>query len=99
MPSVVDEETEIPYSWAIILGGTNDIATGGNAEDIWEALKKVYAFPLSNKSKVLALTVPESEGHNAVQTAHRDKLNKSILNYKADNLCVSYCTSSMSWPL
>jgi len=78
-------QTEIPYDWAIILGGTNDIATGGNAEDIWQGLKKVYAYPLSHNSKVLALTVPESEGHDDVQRERRDKLNNWILNYKAEN--------------
>lgn len=78
-------ETQVPYDWAIILGGTNDIATLGDAAEIWEGLKKVYAIPLSHNSKVLALTIPESEGHNDIQVARRDWVNEKILNYKADN--------------
>jgi hypothetical protein len=83
--TTADEETQVAYDWAIILGGTNDIATMGDADEIWAGLKKVYAIPLANNSKVLALTIPESEGHNDVQRARRDKVNRAILSHKAEN--------------
>ena len=81
----VDERTQVAYDWAIVLGGTNDIATMGDADEIWDGLKKVYAIPLANNSKVLALTIPESEGHSDLQKARRNQVNEAIKNHKADN--------------
>lgn len=78
------EETETPYDWAIILGGTNDLSLGRGANDIWAGLRKVYDFPLSNNTKVLALTVMEN--CCGVPDARRNKLNKAILEYKTENL-------------
>jgi hypothetical protein len=78
------EETEKPYDWAIILGGTNDLTLSRGAKDIWEGLKKVYDFPLSNNTKVLALTVMEN--CCGVPPTRRNKLNKAILEYEAENL-------------
>ncbi|KAM0251240.1 hypothetical protein ACHAP5_001837 [Fusarium lateritium] len=70
------------YDWTIVLGGTNDIAYGIPAEDIFDALKKVYDFVLSRERKVLALTVPECESKDKSCTASRNDLNKCILKHK-----------------
>ncbi len=82
----IDEETKIPYDWAIILGGTNDLTLGRGSKDLWEGLKKVYDFPLKNKTKVLALTIPECAYCGAATDEHRNEINKGILEYKVDNL-------------
>ncbi|CAJ0546026.1 Ff.00g094990.m01.CDS01 [Fusarium sp. VM40] len=70
------------YDWTIILGGTNDIAYGIPAEDIFNALREVYDFVLSRERKVLALTVPERESKHKGSTASRNDLNKCISKNK-----------------
>ncbi|KAH8593697.1 SGNH hydrolase-type esterase domain-containing protein [Bisporella sp. PMI_857] len=79
------KEMETPYDWAIILGGTNDLTVGRSPEDIWMGLKEVYSFPLSNKTKVLALTVTETEASSHELTSRRNKLNSYIVSYQAEN--------------
>ncbi|KAL2170631.1 hypothetical protein VTG60DRAFT_4556 [Thermothelomyces hinnuleus] len=79
------------YDWAIVLGGTNDLAMGFPPEDIFETLKEVWDVPLSHQCKVLALTVPEAgvtgESRERLD-AQRDKLNNLIKGYKRDNFHV-----------
>ena len=58
-------------------------------EEIFAGLKKVWDIPLLNKSKVLALTVPEAgiRGEAGARvSARRDKLNTLIKEYKRENL-------------
>ena len=81
-----DDESTIKYDWAIILGGTNDLAGGLDGEAIYSSLQKVWKYPLQNGAKVLALTVPEC-GNCAPQLANRrDVLNDLILEHQAENL-------------
>ncbi|KAF4336303.1 esterase [Fusarium beomiforme] len=67
------------YDWTIVLGGTNDIAYSIPTENIFSALKDIYAIALSRKCKVLALTVPECESKGERGTSSRNELNQSIL--------------------
>jgi len=83
---VIDDEIERAYDWAIILGGTNDLNMGRSAADAWEALKKVYAIPLKNGTKVLALTVPECGNCAQVPDTRRNKLNDMVLKHGAEDL-------------
>lgn len=62
------------------------MAVGRAPADIWKGLKKVYDIPLSNNTKILALTVPECGDCADFPDPRRDKLNKAILNYTAENL-------------
>jgi hypothetical protein len=79
-----DKETN-PYDWAIVLGGTNDLSVEYEIDDIYEALQKVWAIPLSHGTKVLALTVPECGFDDSPITAHGDGLNKLIMEHEAQN--------------
>ncbi|KAH8786593.1 SGNH hydrolase-type esterase domain-containing protein [Hyaloscypha finlandica] len=74
-----------PYDWAIILGGTNDLSMEYDTKDIYEALQKVWAIPLSHGTKVLALTVPECGFDDSPITVHGDELNKLIMEHKDEN--------------
>jgi hypothetical protein len=82
---ITDEESEIQYDWAIILGGTNDLSVKRQGEDIYEALKKVWAYPLNNGTKVLSLTVPECGFCDPKTDDARNELNDLIMNHKAEN--------------
>ncbi|KAK3330776.1 SGNH hydrolase-type esterase domain-containing protein [Apodospora peruviana] len=74
------------YDWAIVLGGTNDIAMGIPGEDVFTELKKVWDMPLRRNVKVLALTVPEAGmGNSPAIIARRKALNDSIKGYKRTN--------------
>lgn len=81
-----DEEATVPYTFAVILGGTNDLAMTSLPGPIFKALKEVWAIPLKHGSKVLALTVPESGDSAPEVFPRRVKLNSMILDHKADNL-------------
>jgi hypothetical protein len=78
----------MPYNWAVILGGTNDLNANRGGEDIYVALQKVWAYPLGNGTKVLALTVPECGFCSPELTKQRHVLNNLILKYEAENLYV-----------
>ncbi|KAK4153553.1 SGNH hydrolase-type esterase domain-containing protein [Chaetomidium leptoderma] len=80
-----------PYDWAVVLGGTNDLGIGFEVEDIFESLKEVWEVPLSNKCKVLALTVPEAGVNGRMREridAKRNKLNDLIKGYKREGFHV-----------
>lgn len=79
------------YNWTVVLGGTNDLAHGVSAEALFEDLKRVWDVPLSHKSKVLALTIPEAgvtgaRGRKINET--RREVNDLIKGYKRENLHV-----------
>jgi hypothetical protein len=78
-----DEDAQTPYTWAIILGGTNDLVMGTRGNDIWESLKEVYKIPLQAGTKVLALTVPECGDCSATVGAQHNRLNTLIQSHKA----------------
>jgi hypothetical protein len=61
---------------------------GRGGDDIWKALKEVYKVPLQAGTRVLALTVPECGDCPASLDEQRDRVNKSILAHKAENLYV-----------
>ncbi|KAK0716933.1 SGNH hydrolase-type esterase domain-containing protein [Lasiosphaeria miniovina] len=78
---------EEPFDWAIVLGGTNDIAFSIPAEEIYERLKEVWDVALSRKSKVLALTVPEAgvgAAGRARLDARRNALNDLIKGHEQE---------------
>ncbi|KAL1854075.1 hypothetical protein VTK73DRAFT_8813 [Phialemonium thermophilum] len=78
-----------PFDWAIVLGGTNDIAIGVEAETIYESLKKVWSVALTHGTRVLALTVPDVAMQPSPRTARvdatRKKLNDLIKGHKQEN--------------
>ncbi|KAF9769501.1 hypothetical protein IL306_013108 [Fusarium sp. DS 682] len=65
------------YDWTIVLGGTKI-----PPENIFSALKDIYDVALSRESKVLALTVPESQSKGERGMSSRNELNQSILKNK-----------------
>ncbi|TAQ91472.1 Lysophospholipase/Carboxylesterase [Chlorociboria aeruginascens] len=73
-----------PFDWAVILGGTNDLNTGREPDETYEALQRVWDIPLSHGSRVLSLTVPECACAPELD-AKRDDLNGMILSHKAPN--------------
>ncbi|TVY85452.1 hypothetical protein LSUE1_G000153 [Lachnellula suecica] len=82
-----DEETHpaTPYTHAILLGGTNDLAQGRSAHEIYKALRAVWTIPLSHSTSVLALTVPECPGCGPIPPSRRDKLNAAIMKHDGGN--------------
>ncbi|KAI1007332.1 hypothetical protein K3495_g889 [Podosphaera aphanis] len=79
---------EMPYDFAVILGGTNDVGVKSLARDIFPALEGVWAIPLSAGTKVLALTVPEFGYNCSERSAEREALNASIRSYETENFHV-----------
>jgi hypothetical protein len=53
---------------------------------IFEALKKAWDEPLSRGSKVLALTVPDTQYNKAPLVTKRNQLNALIMGYKKAGL-------------
>lgn len=81
--------TSPPYDWAIVLGGSNDLAYQFTPEKIYAALQQTWAVPLARGCKVLALTVPETGATGPAKEkadAKRNKLNDLIKGHKANNL-------------
>ncbi|KAH7354763.1 SGNH hydrolase-type esterase domain-containing protein [Rhexocercosporidium sp. MPI-PUGE-AT-0058] len=74
-----------PYDWAIVLGGTNDLNQDRLPSDIFPALERVWAIPLSNNTKVLALTVTGCGACAPVIPERRADLNQRILGHRASN--------------
>ncbi|KAH7397924.1 SGNH hydrolase-type esterase domain-containing protein [Cadophora sp. MPI-SDFR-AT-0126] len=74
-----------PYDWAVILGGTNDLNQDRLASDIFQALERVWVIPLSNHTKVLALTVTDCGACAPVVPERRADLNQRILEHRAEN--------------
>ncbi|OLN88813.1 hypothetical protein CCHL11_01926 [Colletotrichum chlorophyti] len=79
------EVGQTKYDWAIILGGTNDLAYNVPPQRIFDSLRRVYDSALARGIKVLALTVPECSAKNADLDARRRELNAAILSHKAQN--------------
>ncbi|KAI1430127.1 GDSL-like Lipase/Acylhydrolase [Xylaria sp. FL1777] len=74
-----------PYDWTIVLGGTNDLGWGKEAEHIIEGLKRVWDIPLVNGSKVLGLTILETAGTFPSITERRNEVNDAIRSYEEEN--------------
>lgn len=77
-----------PYDWTIILGGTNDLGLGGHPDKIFGSLKELWKIPLSNGSRVLALTVPEVGARIGELDRKRNELNNLIKGHKEDGFHV-----------
>ncbi|KAI0871265.1 GDSL-like Lipase/Acylhydrolase [Hypoxylon argillaceum] len=77
--------TPHPYDWTIILGGTNDLGWGRPVDAIIEGLKRIWDIPLSKGSKVLALTVPETQGKFRDIIEKRGEVNDTIRTYEKEN--------------
>jgi len=75
-----------PYDWIIILGGTNDLGWGGEVQDMFEALHKVWDMALETGANVLALTVIECAVRSDKLLKKRDELNDLIAEHEADRL-------------
>ncbi|KAG4429159.1 hypothetical protein IFR05_015359 [Cadophora sp. M221] len=76
---------KIPYDWAIVLGGTNDLNQDRVPSDIFPALERVWAIPLSNNTKVLALTVTGCGACAPAVPERRADLNQRILAHREEN--------------
>lgn len=79
-------KAKAPYDWIIILGGTNDLGYGFEAEPVFAGLEKIYQVALEHGANILALTVPECYAVSPKLDARRDKLNTLIKEYKAERL-------------
>lgn len=75
-----------PYDWIIILGGTNDIGYGFEADRVFAGLEKIYQVAFDHGANVLALTIPECYAVSPKLDARRDKLNNLIKEYNAERL-------------
>ncbi|KAI0018435.1 SGNH hydrolase [Xylariomycetidae sp. FL0641] len=76
------KQTQEPFDWTIVLGGTNDLGFGTPVDQIIESLKQIWDIPLSKGGKVLALTIPETKHHQPNLIAKRDEINQAIKVYE-----------------
>ncbi|KAF6217628.1 hypothetical protein HO133_006730 [Letharia lupina] len=81
--------TEPPYDWIVVMGGTNDLAWGQQPDTIYEGLKKVWKVALDTGANVLALNVLEAEGSGDRENSKRNSLNKMIANHHQER-CYSF---------
>ncbi|RQM05218.1 hypothetical protein DH86_00004242, partial [Scytalidium sp. 3C] len=79
------ENPKAPYNWTVVLGGTNDLGHGYEADQIYSALQLVWNVALDHGSNVLALTVPECGSCPPALDLSREQLNRLILHHKANN--------------
>ncbi|KAI0526024.1 GDSL-like Lipase/Acylhydrolase [Xylaria bambusicola] len=78
-------EGKKPFDWTIVLGGTNDLGWGREADKIIEGLEKSWDIPLSKGGKVMALTIPETKGIFPDITEKRTIINDAIRIYDREN--------------
>ncbi|CAD6589919.1 MAG: hypothetical protein ASARMPREDX12_004074 [Alectoria sarmentosa] len=76
--------TESPYDWILIMGGTNDLAWGQSPDTIYEGLKKVWKVALDTGANVLALNVLEADGSGDRVNSKRNSLNDKIANHQQE---------------
>lgn len=55
-------------------------------EDMYKNFRSSWDIPLAKGSKVLALTIPESQAKPAWVVKNRTEINSSILKHKEFNL-------------
>jgi ribosome-binding factor A len=67
-------------------GRCSDIGWGYSADEVLQALEKVWDIPLSEGAKVLALTVPEIRFKDDDLDKRRNDINEAIKSYKEHNL-------------
>ncbi|KAK0718720.1 SGNH hydrolase-type esterase domain-containing protein [Apiosordaria backusii] len=91
VPPPKHKDEKPPFDWAIVLGGTNDLAFGIPPQEIFKKLTEVWDVALRRGCKILALTVPDvvSEGRTKGRAdADRKVLNELIMGYKKPDLHV-----------
>lgn len=64
----------------------SDLGWGRPVDAIIEGLKRIWDIPLSKGSKVLALTVPETQGKFRDIIEKRGEVNDTIRTYEKENL-------------
>lgn len=69
-----------------VLPLVSDIAYSIPPEKIFSSLEDSYLACLSQGSKVLALTVPETHANSDKLVNRRHELNEKIMSYDMDNL-------------
>lgn len=77
-------DTNTPYDWIIIMGGTNDLAWGQRPDTIYEGLKKVWKVALDTGANVLALNILEAEASGDKANSKRNALNDRIINHQQE---------------
>ncbi|CAN8098580.1 unnamed protein product [Discula destructiva] len=87
-PTFLTKGGGTPFDWTVILGGTNDLALGVEPKTIFEALRAVWAVPLSKGGRVLACTVPDSRAGKGGVAARRDQVNGLIRAWRQENFHV-----------
>lgn len=85
-PTFLTKGGGTPFDWTVILGGTNDLALSIGAERLFEALRAVWAVPLSKGGRVLACTVPDSKPGKGNVAPRRAELNALIRGWRQENL-------------
>lgn len=85
-PTFLTKGGGTPFDWTVVLGGTNDLALGVEAESLFEALRRVWAVPLSKGGRVLACTVPDSKPGKGTVAGRRAELNALIRGWRQENL-------------
>lgn len=85
-PTFLTKGGGTPFDWTVVLGGTNDLAFSVDAEMLFEALRAVWAVPLSKGGRVLACTVPDSKPGKGTAAARRAELNALIRGWRQENL-------------
>ncbi|KAG8528896.1 uncharacterized protein KY384_006585 [Bacidia gigantensis] len=73
-----------PYDWIVIMGGTNDLGWGQQADVIFDNLKSIWSTALESGASILALNIIETARASDRMVAKRRELNEHILNHQAN---------------
>mmetsp|Transcript_18985 Transcript_18985/g.31117 ORF Transcript_18985/g.31117 Transcript_18985/m.31117 type:complete len:171 (+) Transcript_18985:420-932(+) len=76
-----------PYSWVLILGGTNDLCTGIGEGRILDSLYKMHDLAHEAGARTVAITVPEMSHESAEGELSdtRNAVNDGLRKYAQDN--------------
>eukprot|EP01137_Pigoraptor_chileana_P003748 Opistho-2@44412 len=73
--------------WVVILGGTNDIGSGSNSDEIIGALKNLHASSHNHGARTIALTIPETD-YEEISHSHK------LIRLDTNNMLREYALSS-----
>ncbi|KAL6717541.1 hypothetical protein ACLMJK_005456 [Lecanora helva] len=88
---------KVPYDWAIIQAGGNDLAWNNPPEVIYEKMQAVWDIPLKAGVKVLALTITEHSHFSPKMKAKWEKLNDLVSSHQQEGFYVAHVAKAIPW--
>ncbi|KAL8768295.1 MAG: hypothetical protein Q9209_005434 [Squamulea sp. 1 TL-2023] len=72
------------FDWLIFQGGGNDLSWDKEPSAIYEAMRELWQISLQRKTKVMALTVTDTEDQRPWTRERYNKLNEMIKSYQQE---------------